>query len=110
MDKININNKLRKFLEAHKFGEDLADNYGGVNEYFKTDQKRFNDAKIESLQLLKDLKYIYKREIVEACNRAFSGRLEYKNNCFHYTAGQFYDLEVPQAIRAVLEYVRDHRE
>ena len=110
MDKININNKLKKFLDAHTFGEDLADNYGGVNEYFKTDQKRFNDAKKNSFDLLMDLGPISKKEMKEASSRAFSGRLEYKNNCFHYKAGQFYELEVPQAVRAVLEFIRDHRE
>ena len=107
---MTINNKLKKFLDSHKFGERIKrDYYGGNNSGFAQDKMRFDSAKKMSIKLLALLGQITKEEMTEASQRAFMGRLEYKNKNFSYCPGQFYDLEVPQAVQAVLEYVKNNR-
>ena len=107
-----MNNKIQliKFLNSVDFGIEIAnDFYGGVNKFYLTDKKRFDIFKNDAINTIQQLGKITDGEIIEACERAFCGRLEYRGSHFEYTAGQFYDIEIPQAILAVAEYIRDNR-
>lgn len=94
-----------------EFGDEIAMNYyGGINEAYETDYKRVKSAQQHCMQLCDELQNVSDDEIRNALPRAFSGRLECHNrDQFHYTPGQFYNIEVPQAVEAVLEYIKRNR-
>jgi hypothetical protein len=106
-----VNKELEQFLRVHNFGKKVFNDYYGQQglEGYKADLKRFTEAKNNAKKLLKDLPNITEAEIVKACKDSFCGRLEYDGQ-FHYTAGQFYDIEVPQAVQSVLINIKVSRE
>ncbi len=103
-----MKNKLIKLLNSVSFtDEETIANYGGDNEYYQHDLKVFNDNKRACINNLKQIKRIDEKRFVEVCKNTWQGRLEYKGNHFEYTAGQYYTLELPQAIGAVvLSYIQ----
>jgi len=97
--------ELLKLLNSVKFDDEiLMDYYAGDDMYYLKDKQVFDKAKAGAKELLKSVK-ITKAEMKEACKTVFSGRLEYDGVKFKYIAGQFYDLELPQAIYAVLSSI-----
>ena len=98
--------KLKDLLFSCTFtSKDIVENYGGVNEYYREDKKVHDKARRQAREIL--ARYTpTEAELLEASKRAFSGRLQWVNDRWEYTAGQFYDLELPQAIHAVLDYAR----
>jgi len=95
--------EILKLLNSVSFTDnEIIANYGGINEYYKHDLKVFNDNKRACINNLKIIKRINKNKFIDTCKNTWSGRLEYKDNHFEYTAGQFYTLELPQAIGAVV--------
>lgn len=104
--------KLINFLNSHNFGADIfAEYYGESNRAgYMEDLKRFNEAKTDAASLLSELGKITDEETKEACRRAFMGRLSFDGDNFKYCAGQFYDIEVPQAVLAVAWYIESARD
>jgi len=106
-----IKTTLIKFLNSIDFGQMVAnDYYGGINQHYMADLKQFNKNKNEAVNILQELGKITDDEIKDACKNAFSGRLEYNGDKFKYIAGQFYNIEVPQAVLAVAEYIKRQRD
>lgn len=104
--------EIKKFLNSVDFGEEIKrDYYGDYTEGYNHDKLVFNQAKLECKKLLLTLGKISEQEMVDACKRAFMGRVEWngQDKAITYTAGQFYDLEVPQAMQSVLEYIKNNR-
>ena len=98
-----------KFINSVDFGIEIAnDYYGGINSYYMQDLKQFQDAKNEAVNLLQIYGTITEAEIKEACENSFSGRLSYEDGQFEYTAGQFYDLEIPDAVLSVTKYLNNN--
>ena len=95
--------EIKEFLNSVDFGNEIfKDYYGTGNEAgYKQDLKRFTDAKKEAMSLLAQLGTITESEMAEACKRAFMGRVKWHGTgrTITYTAGQFYDLEIPQAMQ-----------
>lgn len=79
-------------------------NYGGYNEYYLADLNIFIKNKGEALDKLQGILKIDNTKLVKALTSAYGGRLSYNKGSFDYTAGQFYTLELPQAVNAVLDY------
>lgn len=99
-----MKNKLIELLNSVSFTDDeTIANYGGNNQYYKADLKRFNEAKQNAITLFDKLDDIEDEEIIEACACTWSGRMSWVDDHFEYTAGQFYTLELPQAIEAIAE-------
>ncbi len=103
-----MKNKIIKLLNSVSFtDEETIANYGGNNSYYKHDLKVFNDNKRACLNNLKQIKRINTKKFIETCKNTWGGRLEYKGSHFEYSAGQYYTLELPQAIGAVvLSYIK----
>lgn len=92
------------------FGDEIAmDYYGGLNKYYETDLKKVKGARQHCEQLIDELKHVKDEEILKSLPRVFSGRLSFINGSFEYTAGQFYNIEVPQSVEAVLEEIKRNR-
>ena len=106
-----ISDNLLEFINSVDFSvENVAnDYYNGNNEYYQTDLKQFNVAKKEALNIMAQLGDIGEDELLEACKSSYGGRLDYVGGQFKYTAGQFYDLEVPMAVCAVLDKIQRNR-
>jgi len=104
--------KLINFLNAEDFGEEVFNDYYGEGNRagYMIDLKKFNETKTDAANLLSELGKISDEEIKEACERAFCGRLEFDGNNFHYTAGQFYNIEIPQAVLAVAWFIQSARD
>ena len=102
--------ELKKLLDSADFGKQVfADMYGeGYEDAYRKDKQKHDTAKAEAQRLLSLLRPS-NEELYQASQDAFSGRLSWLADRWEYTAGQFYDLELPQAIRAVLEEVRRKR-
>lgn len=103
-------------MQSVPFGDEIAkDYYGGFVSSYEQDRKVVRDAQKEISNLLGQLSPITDEELLEALPRAYSGRLEYvpavfdTDHRFEYTAGQFYNIEVPQAVQAVLEEIKRNR-
>lgn len=108
----SVKKKLINFLNSVDFGEDVFnDFYGEGNRAgYMEDLKKFNKNKTDAANLLAELGRITDEEIAEACARAFSGRLSFDGKTFEYCAGQFYNIEVPQAVLAVAWYIESARD
>ena len=105
MDKI-----IKDFLKSVSFGKDVAnDCYGGVNSFYKQDKNRVNAFNRYIKDILPRLPDITEQELEEAFKNTFSARLELKGNYIKYTAGQFYNIEVPQAMAWALDYIQRQR-
>jgi len=90
--------------------EETISNYGGDNSYYQHDLKVFNDNMHACRHNLETIKRFSIVEFRKACNDTWGGRLNFVGNSYHleYTAGQFYTLELPQAVGAVLlTYIHD---
>lgn len=106
----SVATQLYEFMQSVPFGDEIAmDYYGGINEAYETDYKRVRRAQQDVAVMIDKLSPIKDAELLEALPRAFSGRLSYNGGQFEYTAGQFYNIEVPQAVLAVLEEVSKNR-
>ena len=105
--------EIKELLDSVDFGKEVFNDYYGEDNQkgYAVDKKRFNQARRQCINLLERLESISEAEMIDACKKAFSGRLEWngKGRKMTYTAGQFYDIEVPQAISAVLEYIIDNK-
>lgn len=103
--------EIIKLLNSVSFSdEETISNYGGNNSYYQYDLKVFNDNKKACLNNLKQIKRINKAKFIDTCKNTWQGRLEYKKNHLEYTAGQYYTLELPQAINSVvLSYIQDNK-
>lgn len=103
--------KLKQLLLSVSFGDEIArDYYAGYTVGYIEDLKKFSRAKEKSLELMNTIGHVTPELLDEACKNAFSGRIEIvKDDKAYYTAGQFYDIEVPQAVLAVLEYIKAHQ-
>ena len=107
---MDYKSKLIRFVNSINFGIKIAnDFYGGVNEAYLIDYERFSHFKNDAVNTLQELGKIEKEELENACKNAFCGRLEMKGDDFVYTAGQFWNIEVPQAVLAVAEYIKNNR-
>jgi len=98
--------EIQKLLDTCIFSttENIS-NYGGVNEYYKADKKVHDEAVRNCKSLLNKIKSFKLVPFRQACKDSWAGRLGFIGNTYHleYIAGQYYDLELPQAIRAVLK-------
>lgn len=108
----SIKTKLINFLNSVDFGQEVFNDYYGESNRkgYMEDLKKFNDARNDAANLLSQLGKITDDEIKEACSRAFMGRLSFDGENFSYCAGQFYDLEIPQAVLAVAWYIQSARD
>ena len=104
--------QFEKFINSFDFGQDVkTDFYGTDNESgYLHDKAVFNKARKEAFDLLASIGKIKKNEWQNALLHAWCGRVGYENKHFTYIPGQFYELELPQAALAVLEYIRNRRE
>jgi len=101
--KKTMKKELIKLLNSVSFTDDeTIANYGGDNSYYRHDLKVFNDNKKACLHNLKQIKRINKDKLIKTCKEVWGGRLSFDGKRFEYTAGQFYTLELPQAIGAVV--------
>ena len=97
--------EILRLLDSVSFTDDeTIANYGGNNSYYQHDLKVFNDNKSACLHNLDTIKRFSIVKFRKACNETWGGRLNFVGNSYRleYTAGQFYTLELPQAIGAVL--------
>lgn len=98
---------IKALKKMHFTGEELIANYGGNNIYYRQDKAKHDQAKRQALNILDRIKRIDQDKIAEIAKHTFMGRLEFNQNGYEYTAGQFYQLELPQAFAEVLsEYER----
>jgi hypothetical protein len=102
--------KLIKFLNSVDFGIKIAnDYYGGVNQYYIKDSNEWHKALNEAANTIQEIGTITEKEIIDACHNAFAGRLNWDGKRFSYTAGQFYDQEIPFAVLSVAKYIKANR-
>ncbi|MCK9371310.1 hypothetical protein M0R04_15460, partial [Candidatus Dojkabacteria bacterium] len=105
-----MNDKIKVFLNSVKFGLTIAnDYYGGKTLAYKTDKNRVNAHNRYIKDIMARLPDITESELIEAFASAFSGRLSLVNDNIEYTAGQFYNIEVPQAMAWALHYIQHKR-
>lgn len=99
------------FMLSVPFGDKVAmDYYGGINEAYETDLKKVQRSRQDVSVLLGEISPVSDEELILALAYAFSGRLSFEEGYgFEYTAGQFYNIEVPQAVCEVLETVKRNR-
>lgn len=107
---------MYEFMQSVPFGDEIRkDYYGDFVSSYEQDRKTVRKAQMEVSNLLGQLSPVTDEELLKALPSAFSGRLEYRpapfgtDDTFEYTAGQFYNIEVPQAVQAVLEEVKRNR-
>lgn len=105
-----MNDKIKNFLNSVKFGLVIAnDYYGGKTLAYKTDKNKVNAFNRYIKDIMARLPDITEEEFTEAIENTFAHRLEYKNGQIEYVAGQFYNIEVPQAIAWALHYIQHKR-
>lgn len=105
-----MNDKIKVFLNSVKFGMTIAnDYYGGKTLAYKTDKNRVNAFNRYIKDIMTRLPDITEGEFQEAIENTFSHRLEYNNGVIEYIAGQFYNIEVPQAMGYALHYIQHKR-
>lgn len=106
-----MNKQIQEYIKSCKFNKKIfLDYYGESNRSgFMHDKRTHDYARSRCKNILERLGEVRESEIIEACKHAFSGRLTWNGAKFEYTAGQFGNLEMPQAMEAVLELIENNR-
>ena len=101
---------IERFLYGCIFGKKIQKYYYMDNvQGFAHDKRTHDTAKSQCKNAIKRLGNISLDEFITASKQAWSGRIEWTGNGIEYTAGQFYNIEAPQAMAAVLQRIEDNR-